>query len=220
MSNMFTTCPNCKLHLAVTAVDLRVGQGYVRCGRCDKVFNALLSLNEDVDRDKQSGVTATGTTTVPALEEGAQVDAVLSAPEPIQLPGPTPDPTPEPSPEPEPEPTPEALLEPEPRLEPEPARPTPDPEPEEWARFTAIRPSQMADVDVVETMATGTFETIVLEGDGFLQTEEHVDEEEVDQQIQQFTEQMDADELAGARARLADEPDVEVQELSGEEVIL
>lgn len=228
MSNMFTTCPNCKLHLAVTAVDLRVGQGYVRCGRCDKVFNALLSLNEDVDRDKQSGVTATGTTTVPALEEGPQGDAVLSTSEPAQQLEPPPEPTPEPSPEPEPssepESTPEALLglelQPEPMPEPEPEPPTPEPEPEEWSRFTTIRPSQLADVDVVETMATGTFETIVLEGDGFLQTEEHVDEEEVNERIQQFADRLDADELAGARARLADRPDVEVQELTGEEVIL
>jgi predicted Zn finger-like uncharacterized protein len=48
MSHMVTTCSNCRQNLAVTAADLRVGQGYVRCGRCDKVFNALLTLAEDV----------------------------------------------------------------------------------------------------------------------------------------------------------------------------
>ena len=44
VSQMVTTCANCRQQLAVTAADLRIGQGYVRCGRCDKVFNALLTL--------------------------------------------------------------------------------------------------------------------------------------------------------------------------------
>ncbi len=41
---MFTTCPACRMNLAVTVADLRIGQGYVRCGRCERVFNALMSL--------------------------------------------------------------------------------------------------------------------------------------------------------------------------------
>ena len=44
---MFTVCPKCTLTLAVTAADLRTGQGYVRCGRCLNVFNALLALSEE-----------------------------------------------------------------------------------------------------------------------------------------------------------------------------
>lgn len=44
---MFTVCPRCALSLAVTAADLRVGQGYVRCGRCASVFNALAALSDD-----------------------------------------------------------------------------------------------------------------------------------------------------------------------------
>ena len=44
---MFTVCPKCTLTLAVTADDLRIGQGYVRCGRCANVFNALLALSEE-----------------------------------------------------------------------------------------------------------------------------------------------------------------------------
>lgn len=43
---MLTVCPKCTLTLAVTAADLRVGQGYVRCGRCATVFNALLALSD------------------------------------------------------------------------------------------------------------------------------------------------------------------------------
>lgn len=44
---MFTVCPKCALTLAVTAADLRLGQGYVRCGRCASVFNALAALHEE-----------------------------------------------------------------------------------------------------------------------------------------------------------------------------
>ena len=44
---MFTVCPKCALTLAVTAADLRVAQGYVRCGRCSSVFNALARLTDD-----------------------------------------------------------------------------------------------------------------------------------------------------------------------------
>jgi predicted Zn finger-like uncharacterized protein len=44
---MFTVCPKCALTLVVTAEDLRVAQGYVRCGRCSSVFNALARLAEE-----------------------------------------------------------------------------------------------------------------------------------------------------------------------------
>src|ERR1700688_922614 len=44
---MFTVCPKCALTLVVTAADLRVEQGYVRCGRCSNVFNALPRMSED-----------------------------------------------------------------------------------------------------------------------------------------------------------------------------
>jgi predicted Zn finger-like uncharacterized protein len=51
---MFTVCPKCALTLVVTAADLRVAQGYVRCGRCSNVFNALSRLSED----RQAGAAA------------------------------------------------------------------------------------------------------------------------------------------------------------------
>jgi len=44
---MFTVCPKCALTLVVTTADLRVAQGYVRCGRCLNVFNALARLSEE-----------------------------------------------------------------------------------------------------------------------------------------------------------------------------
>ncbi|MBX5462556.1 MAG: DUF3426 domain-containing protein [Steroidobacteraceae bacterium] len=53
---MFTVCPKCALTLVVTAADLRVAQGYVRCGRCSNVFNAIAALSED--RQGLTGITA------------------------------------------------------------------------------------------------------------------------------------------------------------------
>src|ERR1700730_6239380 len=45
--DMFTACPKCALKLVVTDEDLSVAQGYVRCGRCSIVFNALARLAEE-----------------------------------------------------------------------------------------------------------------------------------------------------------------------------
>src|SRR5919112_645232 len=44
---MFTVCPKFALTLVVTAADLKVAQGYVRCGRCSNVFNAIAALSEE-----------------------------------------------------------------------------------------------------------------------------------------------------------------------------
>jgi predicted Zn finger-like uncharacterized protein len=46
-THVFTVCPKCALTLVVTAADLRVAQGYVRCGRCSSVFNALARLTDE-----------------------------------------------------------------------------------------------------------------------------------------------------------------------------
>lgn len=51
---MFTICPKCALTLAVTAGDLRIGQGYVRCGRCASVFNALVALSDETSPEAQA----------------------------------------------------------------------------------------------------------------------------------------------------------------------
>src|SRR5882762_6427322 len=57
-SVMFTVCPKCALTLVVTAEDLRVAQGYVRCGRCSSVFNALARLAEERQTPEESAETA------------------------------------------------------------------------------------------------------------------------------------------------------------------
>ncbi len=179
MSRMFTTCPACRLNLAVTPTDLRIGQGYVRCGRCERVFNALLSLSEDLDQEQQSGLAATGTTTVPALEEASEAPAAEAA----------------------------TTLD---------ENVDDDDDDSNWARITTIRSPDTHAVDVVESQATGTFETIVLEGDGYLQTEEHVDEMEVDAQLQELARQMDSRQAADA----ATQDDVQVEEHPSEDVVM
>jgi predicted Zn finger-like uncharacterized protein len=145
---MYTTCPNCTLILALTANDLRVGQGFVRCGRCGRVFNALISLTEEQAKESLSGATASGTSSQPLLPEQAATD------------------------------------------------PPPDPD---VFPFSETPPGG---VKVIENRSTGTFETIVLEGDSYTQTEEMVDESEVDQQLQQIADRIDADELEHVRAAL------------------
>ncbi len=103
---MFTVCPKCTLTLVVTTVDLRAGQGYVRCGRCANVFNALIALREG---DPQGNASDSATRRIletqpskppaqPAFGAGVAVE-----PEPEQVPEPVPEPVPESEPEPEPE---------------------------------------------------------------------------------------------------------------------
>ena len=103
---MFTVCPKCTLTLVVTTVDLRAGQGYVRCGRCANVFNALIALREG---DPNTGVSETAKR---RLLETAPKDV-----EPALGAGVAIEPEPEPESEPEPEPEREPALEPEPESE-------------------------------------------------------------------------------------------------------
>jgi predicted Zn finger-like uncharacterized protein len=63
---MFTVCPKCALTLVVTAADLRVAQGYVRCGRCSSVFNAIARLSEE---QRGAAAAAAGAPAVPAAPE-------------------------------------------------------------------------------------------------------------------------------------------------------
>ncbi len=166
---MYTVCPKCTLTLAVTAADLRAGQGYVRCGRCANVFNALLALCEESGlaispatpaREQRSHVPedrASGTLSRPAL-----TDTDVSAASPGA-------PSPEPATAAPPEPRP--MVAPALRLIDSPPRPLPP----------ADTPDD--ELEVEEYRSTGTFETIVLEGDTFLQTEELIPQEVLDSEI-------------------------------------
>jgi predicted Zn finger-like uncharacterized protein len=64
---MFTVCPKCALTLTVTAADLRTAQGFVRCGQCTNVFNALLALSDE--RQQTTSVQAAVVVEPPAQEE-------------------------------------------------------------------------------------------------------------------------------------------------------
>jgi len=115
---VFTVCPKCTLTLVVTTVDLRAGQGYVRCGRCANVFNALIALREGdpnaavSDSTRQRMIEPPPSPSVqPALGSGVALE-----PEPEPLPEPLPEPEPAPEPEPLPEPEPEHAAAPEDEL--------------------------------------------------------------------------------------------------------
>jgi hypothetical protein len=165
------------LNLQVTAADLRVGQGYVRCGRCDRVFNSLLSLADELPEDDQTNGVAVGTLSLPALpEDGGTPDAdalkIDDAPAAYDLALDDDLPPPPPPPRTTPRPA-----------EPDPARPPPG-----SSQITATLSGEDA---IIEEGPTGTFETIVLEGDSFLQTEEHVEEAEVDARLQELVRRFD-----------------------------
>lgn len=147
---MFTTCPNCALNLAVTAADLRVGQGYVRCGRCVSVFNALISLADEAEVGADEA----------RVEDTAS--ATQSRPVPEDLKG---------------------------------SEPAPPPS-----------AAGLELVDESRDVSTGTFETIVLEGDAILQTEEFIDEAEVDEQLKALAEQLSDHEAATPAAQAQNEP--------------
>src|SRR5438128_1550496 len=78
---MLTICPKCALTLLVTAEDLRVAQGYVRCGRCSSVFNALARLTEE--RQEPEGPPERAPTQ-PSLEESPASAPASAASAPAQ----------------------------------------------------------------------------------------------------------------------------------------
>ena len=101
---MFTVCPKCTLTLVVTTVDLRAGQGYVRCGRCANVFNALIALREG---EPNGNAADTANRRLLETQPKSPVEPAFGAGVAIE-----PEPEPEPEPQPEPEPEPEAETEP------------------------------------------------------------------------------------------------------------
>jgi predicted Zn finger-like uncharacterized protein len=195
---MFTTCPQCALNLALTVTDLRLGQGYVRCGRCSNVFNALLALSEEGD----------GSTPVAASPAAQPEELVLSTPQSLldaanaapdqakstesgdQIPSDEGAAAQAESVDPVdaegPDESPAADLPPHVSAAP----------PAEGIELADDEPLQEIDPNEatgeVEVLRTGTFETIVLEGEGILQTEETVTESEVDAQLQALVQRFDA----------------------------
>jgi predicted Zn finger-like uncharacterized protein len=96
---MFTVCPKCTLTLVVTTVDLRAGQGYVRCGRCANVFNALIALREG---DPSGNISDTAMRRLQETAPTPPLNPAVGAGVAMDL-----EPEPEPAPVSEPEPEPE-----------------------------------------------------------------------------------------------------------------
>jgi predicted Zn finger-like uncharacterized protein len=139
---MFTVCPKCALTLVVTAADLKVGQGYVRCGRCSNVFNALVAITEE--RHAAASALA-AQTPPPAPEPQAEIEIEL-----------------------EPEPTREPEAQPEPETEAETGTASED-VPDEALEFnpdaTDLNAVFVEPRPGPHDVASGTFETIVLAPD-------------------------------------------------------
>src|SRR5277367_2976568 len=81
-ASMFTVCPKCALTLVVTAADLRVAQGYVRCGRCSSVFNALARLSERQAAEVTESAPAAAPTGEAAAAPARAPEAALPTPPP------------------------------------------------------------------------------------------------------------------------------------------
>ena len=176
---MFTVCPKCMLTLAVTANDLRMGQGYVRCGRCANVFNALLTLSEEPTEE------STGSPP-PTPADRASQSQISRAMRDVPAPGE--------------EAAPGAIQEPT-RSQ---VEPVPGPE-------TQLPTEQSSDGSIENESnradGTGTFETIVLEGEAITQIEEYVPEESVDSELAALTQrlEMSSQEPVAAPAERASE---------------
>ncbi len=171
---MFTVCPKCALTLAVTTSDLRIGQGYVRCGRCSNVFNALLTLSDEAAR------AATGPAGSPPRPVTPPPPAELLPPS-VPLPAPQGPPPAESTPE---------LAEHDASFE---------------VDTVAAAEAGGTVTGTGEYRDTGTFETIVLEGDAAAQAEETLPEQVVDTKIAEVAQQI-ATPVESAPEHAADAP--------------
>ena len=114
--SQITCCPFCATKFKVVPDQLRISEGWVRCGQCKEIFDAVAHL-------QPLPVPATVLVAVPAPAPSVAVPTVAAAPvqvpaflrEPPPLPDPAPAPLPEPSAQPElaPKPEPELNLAPE-----------------------------------------------------------------------------------------------------------
>lgn len=117
--SQITCCPFCATKFKVVPDQLRISEGWVRCGQCKEIFDAVAHLQPlPVPATVLVAVPASApSVAVPTAAAPVQVPAFLREPPP--LPDPAPAPLPEPSaqpelaPKPEPEPEPELNLAPE-----------------------------------------------------------------------------------------------------------
>ena len=68
---MLTQCPNCQTIFRVTAEILRVAEGQVRCGRCQRQFDALARL---IEENEEEDAVAAANEAAPKAPENFEVD--------------------------------------------------------------------------------------------------------------------------------------------------
>ncbi|MDO9285902.1 MAG: zinc-ribbon domain-containing protein, partial [Aquabacterium sp.] len=106
-----TRCPSCGTVFRVVQDQLRVSEGWVRCGRCNGVFDATEVLF-DIDSGAAVSLPSPESEATPALAENeAAAPSPFAAPPPPAPPPPPPLPSPLPPPPP-PSPAPPAEIEP------------------------------------------------------------------------------------------------------------
>ena len=76
--SMITGCPACGTMFRVVPDQLKISEGWVRCGRCEQVFNALEGLF-DLERDTPPGGAAAHFEEVSAADRGDDPSNSLSA---------------------------------------------------------------------------------------------------------------------------------------------
>jgi predicted Zn finger-like uncharacterized protein len=116
--SFITRCPACHTAFKVVSDQLKISEGWVRCGHCQQVFDATLDLQPWWPE-------------LPA--EPVPQPAPTSPPAPMQQPAFVPPAVIEPSPSPEPDPEPSTEPDPEPQSDPKPA-----PQPVPVEAFSAV----------------------------------------------------------------------------------
>lgn len=94
--SLITTCPSCGTRFRVVADQLRISEGWVRCGQCQEVFDAGLHLDAALTDTPVSAPTAPQAVSAGALLAGAQqvqsAEAFAAEPAPESAPQPPPPP--------------------------------------------------------------------------------------------------------------------------------
>lgn len=161
---MLTVCPKCTLTLAVTAGDLRIGQGYVRCGRCATVFNALLALSDasslELPGNAAPPAPATPAATATMTASVASPTAAATAPASA-----------------------EAEIHVNPSLADEPLDIVLEQTSAEVIKPPEVPAEVEIEVEIEAPQSTGTVQTIVMQGSSVSQSEEFVDIDTIDTEI-------------------------------------
>lgn len=82
MTSLVTRCPACSTHFKVVPDQLRISEGWVRCGQCDEVFDAQAHMQRPIEEVPTPGTDAAPSVQEPAVPAEAPttdtIDAVAS----------------------------------------------------------------------------------------------------------------------------------------------